>query len=347
VSNRILISPPPSKKYSVGIFLQRVANELEQRRHKVTGRLFHYAGFEVLPWKKAFVFGTPRWTAKILSSGKHVVLTIGRPEIREEDEALGFPYLPEHVEQERRMTEAILGASQVVFISEYVKEVWREIFSSKGLVFPEARAAVVHHGIDLTTFAPDDKPQTGPFVIGMAGQFRRVQGLKALFKISGRLTFPHRLMLVGSMSPEYRQVFDEGMKNPELRERTTYIPWVPVEELPNYYHQMSCFYHPIIGDSFGVVVIEALACGLPVACPKYSGLTEVVLPAGGIAVDCPRWDYGEAFTSGMEQAIIQIHANREKFAVGARQQAEKFLSIETCVDAYLDLMSLPRVAAHD
>ena len=171
---RILMSPPPSNRNSIGIFLQRVANELERRHYKVTGKLFHYTGFEVLPWQKAFVFGTPRRAAKINASGKPVVLTIGRPEIKEENEALGFPYLPVHVEQEATMTEAIVHASQVVFISHYVRNVWREIFSRKGLAFPEPRTAVIHHGIDLEFFTPRPEQRAEPFVIGLAGEFRRI-----------------------------------------------------------------------------------------------------------------------------------------------------------------------------
>jgi hypothetical protein len=126
---RILMSPPPSNRNSIGIFLQRVASELEQRRYKVTGRFFHYAGFELLPWQNAFIFGTPRRAVKIVATGKPVVLTIGRPEIKEESEALGFPYLPQHVEQESRMTEAILSAPRVVFISRYVKSLESAKFS--------------------------------------------------------------------------------------------------------------------------------------------------------------------------------------------------------------------------
>jgi glycosyltransferase involved in cell wall biosynthesis len=341
------MSPPPSNRNSIGIFLQRVANELERRHYKVTGKLFHYTGFEVLPWQKAFVFGTPRRAAKINASGKPVVLTIGRPEIKEENEALGFPYLPVHVEQEATMTEAIVHASQVVFISHYVRNVWREIFSRKGLAFPEPRTAVIHHGIDLEFFTPRPEQRAEPFVIGLAGEFRRIQGLVSLFEISRRLQFPHRLMFVGSMTPAYRQVFDEGMKDPGLAARTTFIPWVPAKELPRYYRQMSCFYHPIIGDSFGNVVAEALACGVPVVCPKFGGSAEFVVPDGGIAVDSPGWDCGEVFIAGMEKAISHIHANLEKFSLGARKQAEKLVSIEACVDDYLRLMALPGMAALD
>jgi len=341
---RILMSPPPSKRNSIGILLTRVAHEMRRRGYKITGGLFHYLGFDLSAWQGVFVFGTPRWLPKLIRDHRAVTITIGRPEIREEDEALGFPYLVEHEVQEAKMAEAILGASKVAFISHYVKNVWQEIFAKRGLPFPEEKTAIVHHGVDLTRFTPDPSQRTEPFVIGMAGQFRRTQGLQAIFEISRRLQFPHSLVLVGSMTPEYRRVFDAGMINPDLSARTTHIPWVPAEELPNYYRQMSCFYHPNIGEPFGIVVAEALACGVPVVCPRYGGPAEFVLPYGGVAVDTTNWDYGEMFISGMEQAILQIHARLEAYSAGARQQAERLLSIESCVDAYLDLMGLPRAA---
>jgi hypothetical protein len=49
----------------------------------------------------------------------------------------------------------------------------------------------------------------------------------------------------------------------------------------------------------------------------------------------------------MEKAISHIHANLEKFSLGARKQAEKLVSIEACVDDYLRLMALPGMAALD
>lgn len=338
---RILISPKPSPKYSIGIFLQRVAGELQRRRYQVTSLLFHFTGRTLMPWQQAFIFGNPRHLPTLIASGKPFVITIGRPEIKEEDEALGFSYHLEHQQQEDAMVTTILQAPRIVFISHYVKGVWRDIFSRRNLLFPETRTAVVHHGVDLDQFSPIMKERNEPFVIGMAGQFRRVQGLVALLEISRRLPFPHRLMLVGSMTPEYREVFDDGMKDPKIAACTIHIPWVKQQDLPQYYRRMHCFFHPNIGEPCGIVVAEALACGVPVVCPQYGGPAEFVLPDGGIAVASEPWDYGEGFVEGMERAIIQIHSNWDIYSRGARQQATKYLSIANCVEAYLDIMSLP------
>jgi glycosyltransferase involved in cell wall biosynthesis len=344
---RILMSPRRSNKNSIGIFLQRVTEELLRRHYKVTGQLSHYTAIELLPWQQAFMFGTPRRLTRIIHTGKPFVVTIGRPEIQSEDETLGFAYLPEHEEQEKKMADAILRATKVAFISSYVRSVWQEIFLRRKSPFPEFKTSVVHHGVNLNLFAPDFKQRAGPFVIGMAGQFRRWQGLAVLFEVSRRLPFPHRLMLIGSMTPAFREAFNAGMSDPAVAARTTHVPWVDQKDLPHFYRQMHCFFHPNIGEPFGIVVAEALACGVPVVCPQYGGPAEFVLPNGGVAVRSEPWNYGPDFVEEMERAVLQIYRNQAAYAEGARQQATKHLSIGLCVDKYLDLMCLPRIAARE
>jgi glycosyltransferase involved in cell wall biosynthesis len=105
---------------------------------------------------------------------------------------------------------------------------------------------------------------------------------------------------------------------------------------------MHCLFHPVSGEPCGIVVTEALACGVPVVVPAYGGPSEFVLPDGGIAVEAKPYHYDDEFCDRMADAVTKVRENYDAFRRGARRQAELHLSITASVDEYLDMLDLPR-----
>jgi glycosyltransferase involved in cell wall biosynthesis len=339
---RILISPRPTSKYSVGIFLGQVALDLARRGYKWTAHPFNYLGFSVFPWQYAFMMGCPRYMERILSSSKPVILTIGKPESREECKAVNREYLREYEQQELMMARAIMKSEKVVFNSQYTKEIWRKIFSARGFDLPsDGKVRVIYHGLDINWFTPASERGNAPFVLGSVGALRFRYRLATLFAVSRLFKFEHRVLIVGSMDTECKDEFRKAMKDSELSGRTKYVPWVNATALPNYYRQMHCLFHPVDYEGFGNVVAEALACGVPVVVPAHGAPKEYILHNGGIVVDTEQFNYNEEFCHKMANAVTQIRENWVEFVQGARESAVQNVSIEKCVDSYLDFMKLP------
>jgi glycosyltransferase involved in cell wall biosynthesis len=268
---------------------------------------------------------------------------MGKPESREECEAVNVKYLPEFEQQELLMTRAIMKSPKVVFISKYVKEFWRDIFRLRGLSFPlEDNVKVIYHGLNVDWFIPSQKPLNTPFVLGSTGSLRGRFRLATLFATSRLLEFDHRLLIVGSMDSECKEEYEKAMVDPAMAARTKYISWVDIKLLPDYYRQMHCLFHPRFGEPFGIVLAEALACGVPVVVPAYGGPKEFVAPDCGIAVECERWKWDNEFCRQMASAVNEIRNNHANFAEAARKRAVEYLSIEKTVDEYLDFMELSR-----
>jgi glycosyltransferase involved in cell wall biosynthesis len=337
---RILIAPRPVTSYSVGIFLWRMAREFERRGYATTSTIFHYTGLSLPPWDYGFLMGAPRHADKVLRSGKPAVATMGQPTVKAWCDRMGYPYLPVYLEHENLMYSVIDRSPRVVFISDYVKGVWEQVFRQRDRSFPREKATVIHHGIDCEAFRPRNGGQRdGTFVLGTVGAMRCRFRLATVFFTSRKLDFPHRLLIVGSLDDECREELAKAMNDRLLGPRTTYVPWVKSSELPQYYHQMDCLFHPVWADALAIVVLEALACGVPVVCPNYGGPAELIVPGGGVAVTGEPWNYDDSFCERMAEAVRKVRGDRTAFSLAARLAAQKN-DIARTADAYLRFMNL-------
>ena len=109
------------------------------------------------------------------------------------------------------------------------------------------------------------------------------------------------------------------------------------EDLPKLLSAGDIFIHPRAGDSCPNVVVEALAVGLPVICPKWGGTAELI-GSGGISIDVDNWDYSNIFVEKMTAAVRAIIPNLRQFKENARNQAVENLSLDLMAQQYLDVL---------
>lgn len=117
-----------------------------------------------------------------------------------------------------------------------------------------------------------------PFVLYVGSNQRHknlVRLVEAWAEVSPR--FPHTTLAVaGSWIPTLPQA---RIRAEELGLGENVIRWLgPISEqdLPAFYGAASLFVFPSLYEGFGLPVIEAMACGAPVACSNVSSLPEVV-----------------------------------------------------------------------
>jgi len=145
---------------------------------------------------------------------------------------------------------------------------------------------LIPNGIDLEKFSrardrPEDLPPAEPVIL-FVGRNEKRKGLSVLLKalpILAREVPGCRLALVGE-GLEGRTVL-RGLDGP-MRERVSAIGYVSDEELPAYYGAADVFCAPALGgESFGVVLLEAMACGTAVVASDIPGYRDVLDRAGG------------------------------------------------------------------
>ncbi len=84
---------------------------------------------------------------------------------------------------------------------------------------------------------------------------------------------PHQLVIAGEQGWKFdRNQAVEGIRN---RENVRFIGFVPDEDMPALYSAASLFMFPTLYEGFGIPVLEAQACGVPVLASRCSALPEV------------------------------------------------------------------------
>ena len=184
--------------------------------------------------------------------------------LREEYEKYGlYPRLPNAriVEKELREYEM---ADYISVPSTFAMRT----FLSKG--FPQTKLLKTSLGVELSEFQPQPK-RDRVFRVVFAGRLDLRKGVQYLLQAFAELKLRDaELWLIGSRFDELAPFLDK------YRGSYIHIDHVPQAQLRDHYSQCSVFVLPSIEDGFGIVLPQAMACGLPVVCTTNTAGEDLV-----------------------------------------------------------------------
>jgi len=147
-------------------------------------------------------------------------------------------------------------------------------FSERTLVergLPAAKIVILPLGVNVERFRPVDAIPTEPFRVLFLGQIMLRKGIQYLLEAWQQLGWRDaELLLVGKVMPDSQPVLKHYTDLPGLH-LMGYIP-DQLTALQNAH----AFVMPSVEDGFGLVVTEAMACGLPVVVSKHVGAADLV-----------------------------------------------------------------------
>lgn len=114
------------------------------------------------------------------------------------------------------------------------------------------------YGVNITNFKPTILSKT-PYDAIIVGQWCKRKGSNLVVEVAKNMNL--RILHVGS-------IVDVDFPSDKL---FTHINPVPESELIYYYQQAKIFLFPSYEDGFGLVLVQAMVCGLPIVCSKNTG----------------------------------------------------------------------------
>ncbi len=178
-----------------------------------------------------------------------------------------------------RKNREMLEADRILVCSDFA----RRTLVEHGV--PADKVVPLPLGVDTEQFKPprDERKGRSGCTVLFVGMLEPHKGIEYLLEAFKCLELPGvRLVLVGKGGPDWGRI---EVRYPGL---FTQVENVPHGEIVRHYHEADVFVLPSLADSFGMVVLEAMATGLPVivstnvGAPVIDGRTGIVVPVADV-----------------------------------------------------------------
>ncbi len=208
-----------------------------------------------------------------------------------------------------------------IFVSEAVQDYITQYFPGDYTIIP--------NGIDCARFAssnvkPIEQFDDGRPNILFVGRLEKRKGFRHLIRaypLLKELVPDARLIVVGAFSDEEKAPFLRYARTHRLR-GVHFVGFVSPEELPRYYRTATIFCAPSTGfESFGIILLEAMAAGLPIVASDITGY-RTVLQDGSEGILVPPTD-DEVLARAIAQ-LLRDPAQRAAMSASGKTKAAQY-----------------------
>jgi glycosyltransferase involved in cell wall biosynthesis len=186
---------------------------------------------------------------------------------------------------------------------------------------------VIHNGVDTEHFTPEENWPTEeshkPFRILFIGNPSKRKGFDTLAPLAEILGADYEIQCLGGLRHPHARNHGEGIR---------YLPPISHEQMPDLYRSADILIAPTRFENFGYFILEAMACGLPVAGFARGGTVEQCVH-NETALLCDVDDL-ETLAANIRR-LSEDNKLRTRLARNARQRAIDFFPEEKFVRSYI------------
>ena len=170
----------------------------------------------------------------------------------------------------------------------------------------ENKIEVIPNGVDIIKFKPIkiEKGENTLFFLSVLDEFHRYKGLDYLFEALKRVKkeIPNVRLIVGGkgklLNYHKQKVISMG-----LQDNVEFAGFIADEQIVEYYNKCDVFVLPSLSakqEGFGIVLLEAMACGRPVVSTEIVGVAEDIKERNAGRIVKPKDE------KALAEAIIEI-----------------------------------------
>jgi glycosyltransferase involved in cell wall biosynthesis len=200
------------------------------------------------------------------------------------------------------------------------------------------RMGVVHPGVDLSRFSPAPSPASSEalFLGAIVGWKRPDLALEVASLVARSLPEFGLRVVGGPLGRPGELLFEQLRRRGQRRDLHSRVRFDgPLPDPTAALRGAGCLLHCAEREPFGLALIEALACGVPVIAPAAGGPCEIV--DAGCGVLYPPGDAAAA--AAALQDVLSTPDRRARLAAGARARAERLFDRERARADYRRLVS--------
>jgi len=229
------------------------------------------------------------------------------------------------------MAKLLHAADYVFYQSEFCKQ-----SADRYLGEREGPGEILYNAVDTNKFTPaESDPDPRSLVLLLGGRqnyYYRFSTAVETLAIVARTHPAARLLVTGRL----RWIPDETEASCRARnlvaklgvkDRVIFMGPYAQADAPSIFRQAHILLHTQYNDACPGLVVEAMACGLPIVYSHSGGVPELVGPGAGVGVASElSWEREiPPDPEALAQAVLQVAERRKQFAHAARQRAvEKF-----------------------
>jgi glycosyltransferase involved in cell wall biosynthesis len=174
----------------------------------------------------------------------------------------------------------LFRARHIVAVSETTKQDIMHYFKC-----PEEKIRVIYNGYDHNSYYITCENEQNIFnkyglrqyllAVGPTYPHKNFEMLLQVYKeLSPTLRKQHPLAIAGGKQA-YINTLTALVKKLQLENDVHFLGYVPIQFMPSLYREASALVFPSLYEGFGIPLLEAMACGLPVIASNTSSMPEV------------------------------------------------------------------------
>jgi len=215
------------------------------------------------------------------------------------------------------------------------------------LTVDPSKLRMIPEAVDHDLFKPGDAAAarawaaksyriTKPFVLFVSSlwPYKNCEGLLRAWALARRDAAGRNLVIVGpGRDKQYVAQLHSLAEQLGIADDVIFVGGVPLEDTARFYQAADAFAYPSLNETFGLPILEAMACGCPVVTSDTSAMPET---AGGAALLCDPKD-----PASIARAIVEaVGSGSDRLKDAGLRRANQFTwatTAESTLDVYREV----------